>query len=58
VIRVASGRQLVEVSKALQLDARIVIFDEPTTSLTPRETSRLFALIDRLRSAGTAVVYI
>lgn len=51
-------RQLVEVSKALQLDARIVIFDEPTTSLTPRETSRLFALIDRLRSGGTAVVYI
>jgi ribose transport system ATP-binding protein len=51
-------RQLVEVTKALQIDARILIFDEPTTSLTPRETARLFALIRRLREAGKAIVYI
>lgn len=51
-------RQLVEVAKALQIDARILIFDEPTTSLTPRETSRLFALIRRLRQAGIAIIYI
>lgn len=51
-------RQLVEVTKALQLDADIIIFDEPTTSLTPRETARLFALIGRLKAAGKAIVYI
>jgi ribose transport system ATP-binding protein len=51
-------RQLVEVTKALHLDASIIIFDEPTTSLTPRETARLFALIGRLKAAGKAVVYI
>jgi ribose transport system ATP-binding protein len=51
-------RQLVEVTKALHLDASIIIFDEPTTSLTPRETTRLFALIGRLKAAGKAIVYI
>jgi ribose transport system ATP-binding protein len=59
VERLSPGeRQLVEVAKALQLDAAIVIFDEPTTSLTPRETERLFALIRRLKQAGKAIVYI
>jgi ribose transport system ATP-binding protein len=51
-------RQLVEVVKALQLDADLIIFDEPTTSLTPRETARLFGLIGRLKAAGKAIVYI
>jgi ribose transport system ATP-binding protein len=51
-------RQLVEVAKALQLDANIVIFDEPTTSLTARETDRLFQLIGRLRTAGKSMIYI
>lgn len=59
VERLSPGeRQLVEVTKALQLDADIIIFDEPTTSLTPRETTRLFALIGRLKAAGKAIVYI
>ncbi len=59
VDRLSPGeRQLVEVTKALQLDAQIVIFDEPTTSLTPRETAKLFALIRRLKGAGKAIVYI
>ena len=51
--RLSQGeRQLVEIAKALGADARIVIFDEPTTSLTARETERLFAQIDRLRAQG------
>jgi ribose transport system ATP-binding protein len=59
VERLSPGeRQLVEVAKAMQLDARLVIFDEPTTSLTPRETTKLFALINHLREAGKAVIYI
>ena len=51
-------RQLVEVARALRLDAQIIIFDEPTTSLTARETERLFALIRRLREAGKSMIYI
>ena len=51
-------RQLVEVARALQLDAEIIIFDEPTTSLTPRETQRLFSLIRRLRDEGKSMIYI
>jgi ribose transport system ATP-binding protein len=59
VERLSPGeRQLVEVAKALQLDAKIIIFDEPTTSLTARETERLFALVDRLRAAGKTMIYI
>lgn len=51
-------RQLVEIAKALGQDARLMIFDEPTTSLTDRETQQLFALIERLRRQGIAVIYI
>ncbi len=51
-------RQLVEIAKALSTDAKVVIFDEPTTSLTARETERLFALLRRLQERGTAIIYI
>jgi len=51
-------RQLAEIAKALSFDAKLIIFDEPTTSLTARETDRLFALIERLRSNGATIVYI
>jgi len=57
--RLAPGeRQLVEVAKALTVDARIIIFDEPTTSLTARETDRLFGIIGRLHQAGKTIIYI
>jgi len=59
VERLSPGeRQLVEVAKALSVDARIIIFDEPTTSLTTRETERLFGIIDRLHQAGKTIIYI
>jgi rhamnose transport system ATP-binding protein len=51
-------RQLVEIAKALSRDADLVIFDEPTASLTSVEEAHLFAVIRRLREAGTAVVYV
>ena len=59
VERISPGeRQLVEIAKALYQDAALIIFDEPTTSLTARETDRLFEIIGRLREQGKAVVYI
>jgi ribose transport system ATP-binding protein len=51
-------RQLVEIAKAMSIEAKIVILDEPTTSLTARETERLFALLGRLRSRGVSMIYI
>jgi ABC-type sugar transport system ATPase subunit len=57
--RLSQGeRQLVEIAKALSRKARIIIFDEPTTSLTRREVERLFAIIGRLKSRGIALIYI
>ncbi len=50
--------QLVEIARALSYDARIVIFDEPTTSLTDRETERLFDIIRQLRTEGRSIIYI
>ena len=54
----AGERQLLEIAKALSIDARVLILDEPTTSLGPCEAERLFALLGRLRAAGMAVLYI
>jgi ribose transport system ATP-binding protein len=51
-------RQLVEIAKVLAMKAGIVIFDEPTTSLTAKETAILFDIIRRLRARGTSVIYI
>ncbi|HEX9792923.1 MAG TPA: sugar ABC transporter ATP-binding protein [Planctomycetota bacterium] len=51
-------RQLIEIAKALSQDARVMIFDEPTSSLTASETETLFELIDELRLQGVAIAYI
>lgn len=51
-------RQLVEIAKAVNAEARLIIFDEPTTSLTNRETERLFVLLQKLKAEGTAIIYI
>lgn len=59
VERLSPGeRQLVEIAKALSSDAQIIIFDEPTTSLTNRETERLFNIIERLKKDGRSIIYI
>lgn len=52
------SRQLVEIAKALCLDSKILIFDEPTASLSTAETARLFATISRLKARNVAIVYI
>jgi rhamnose transport system ATP-binding protein len=51
-------QQLVEIARALSVRARLLILDEPTASLTPREVDRLFALLRELRGQGVAVIYI
>jgi len=52
------AQQLVEVARALVSDARVIVFDEPTSSLTERDAARLFEIIGRLRERGLAIVYI
>ena len=51
-------KQLVEIAKALSLKARLVIMDEPTSSLTAGETERLLAVIARLKADGVSVILI
>ncbi len=54
----AAQRQLVEIAKALALKANLIIFDEPTASLSPSEVERLFDVIARLESAECAIVFV
>jgi rhamnose transport system ATP-binding protein len=51
-------QQMVEIAKALGADAKALIMDEPTASLTDRETEQLFAVIERLRESGAGIIYI
>jgi L-arabinose transport system ATP-binding protein len=51
-------RQMIEIGRALLRDARIIAFDEPTSSLSARETERLMAIIDDLRAEGRAILYV
>ncbi len=51
-------RQMVEIARALTTNAKIIVMDEPTTSLTSRETERLFDVIAGLKARGIAVIYI
>ncbi|KQW01333.1 sugar ABC transporter ATP-binding protein [Rhizobacter sp. Root1221] len=55
---IVAEKQLVEIAKALSRHARLLVMDEPTATLTPSETERLFGLIRQLRAAGTTIVYI
>jgi simple sugar transport system ATP-binding protein len=51
-------RQMVEIARAVRLNAKIIVFDEPTATLTPEEKHHLFALIDRLRKDQVAIIFI
>ena len=51
-------KQLVEIARAIGLDAKLLIMDEPTSSLTQTETDRLYEVIAALKASGVAIVYI
>lgn len=51
-------QQLIEISRALASDAKIILFDEPTSSLPQKEVTRLFQIISRLKQKGIGIVYI
>lgn len=51
-------QQLVEISRAIHANARILVMDEPTTALSSRETDKMFALIKKLKKEGLAIIYI
>ncbi|GGE05346.1 L-arabinose ABC transporter ATP-binding protein AraG [Aureimonas endophytica] len=51
-------RQMVEIAKAVMIDARVIALDEPTSSLSSRESEILFRLIDRLRASGKVILYV
>jgi len=54
----SAQQQLIEVAKALSVQAKLILFDEPTAALAPAESEKLFSLIRKLRSAGVGIVYI
>ena len=51
-------QQMVEIAKAVSQDARILVMDEPTSSLSLPEVEQLFAIVDRLKKSGVAIIYI
>lgn len=51
-------QQMVEIARALRTDPKLIIFDEPTSSLTDKEKSKLFDIIKKLKSQGSSIIYI
>ncbi len=51
-------KQMIEIAKALSMDAELIIMDEPTDALTDKETERLFKVIIQLRDEGKSIIYI
>ncbi|HAY63883.1 MAG TPA: ABC transporter, partial [Ruminococcaceae bacterium] len=54
----ASYKQIVEIARALLMEASIIIMDEPTTSLTEPEIRRVFDMMNTLRKSGVGIVFI
>ena len=53
-----SARQMVEIAKAVSYNAKVIVFDEPTSSLNENETEHLFEIIDMLKKRGCGIIYI
>ena len=53
-----SQRQMVEIAKAVSYNSKIIVFDEPTSSLTEEEVEHLFKIINMLRDRGCGIIYI
>ncbi len=53
-----SQRQMVEIAKAVSYNAKVIVFDEPTSSLTETEVEHLFRIINMLRDKGCGIIYI
>ena len=53
-----SQRQMVEIAKAVSYDSKVIVFDEPTSSLTETEVEHLFRIINMLRDKGCGIIYI
>jgi len=53
-----ANKQLVEIAKAISLDAQVIIFDEPTTSLSDKDVKNLFEIIRRLQKNGVSSIYV
>ena len=51
-------QQMVQIAQAVAVGAKVIVFDEPTSSLTSRETERLFALMGQLRQRGATMIYV
>ena len=53
-----SQRQMIEIAKAVSYDARVIVFDEPTSSLNDEEAEQLFRIIEMLKGKGCGIIYI
>ncbi len=53
-----SQRQMIEIAKAVSYDSKIIVFDEPTSSLTDKEVKHLFKIINMLKEKGCGIIYI
>ena len=54
----AGQKQMVEIARAVHHNAQVIIFDEPTATLTPEEKHQFFALVRRLRARGVSIIFI
>jgi simple sugar transport system ATP-binding protein len=54
----AAQKQMVEIARAVHHNARVIIFDEPTATLTPEEKHQFFSLVERLKQRGVSIIFI